>query len=217
LKARDAELDRLRSEKERDRPRSSSDKRRSLDDRPASQGSSKERRRSRHKHDGEEASSHGSRKRAGSGENGGAADSISKLDEELAQVRSLEPFLTKADGWSGSQVIQAIHDLNSEVLQFAASATDYCTFDHSPQPSTSKPTHTLQEVASRLGPQITRLLWTTDNSQDPTFVQLALQGCVSTCITQSLASFCMGLKPDDVLSQVYGHLHFSGTYNFNAL
>ncbi|KAJ3480286.1 hypothetical protein NLI96_g8451 [Meripilus lineatus] len=48
--------------------------------------------------------------------------------EQLAQLRSLEVFLTKTDGWSGAQVIQAVEDLNSEITHFAASAVESCSF-----------------------------------------------------------------------------------------
>ncbi|KAG2018289.1 hypothetical protein CC2G_007728 [Coprinopsis cinerea AmutBmut pab1-1] len=52
----------------------------------------------------------------------------STLTEHLAQHRSSETFLTRTDTWSGAQVIQAVHDINSQILQFAASATEMCRF-----------------------------------------------------------------------------------------
>jgi hypothetical protein len=126
-------------------------------------------------------------------------------DERRAQARSFETFLTKTDSWSGAQVIDAVKDLNAEILQFAASATDLCTFDKRPRSTPSRPTQALPDTAERLGPQFTRILATRDHTQDPILVQMALQGCIATCIKRAWSSFCIGFQPklDIILSQVY--------------
>lgn len=49
--------------------------------------------------------------------------------EQVAQLRSLDVFMTKTDGWSGAQVMQAVEDLNSEITHFAASAVESCIFE----------------------------------------------------------------------------------------
>ncbi|KAH7928098.1 hypothetical protein BV22DRAFT_1083726 [Leucogyrophana mollusca] len=139
---------------------------------------------------------------------GSAKDNMSSVsDEERAHMRSMENFLTKTDLWSGAQVIQAVQDLNSEILQFAASATELCTFTK--QRSTpTKLTQTTNEVATRLGPALSRILSTRDHSQDPMLVQLALQGCISFCISRALSSFCIGYqsKANITLTQIYTHM-----------
>ncbi|KAG6902841.1 hypothetical protein C0995_010726 [Termitomyces sp. Mi166 len=55
-------------------------------------------------------------------------------EEERARIRNAELFMTRTDTWSGAQVLQAVHDINSEILQFAASATELCKA----QPTASK-------------------------------------------------------------------------------
>jgi hypothetical protein len=209
LKAREAEVNRLQEERDRERLRA--EQRRGRAERPEDRSRSSEFRRNRDiLHGDDDAGSSGSgRRRASIGESNGTYGSLPKSEEGWAQVRSSETFLTKTDSWSGSQVIQALQDLNSEVLQFAASATDHSTFDQKSQSSASK--EASHDVIFRLGPRMAQILSTTDHAQDPTFVQFALQGCVSKCIARSLSSFCMGFKSDDVMAQVYGHLYFAGT------
>ncbi|KIK94382.1 hypothetical protein PAXRUDRAFT_828061 [Paxillus rubicundulus Ve08.2h10] len=125
-------------------------------------------------------------------------------EEERAQAKSTETFLTKTDLWSGAQVIQALQDLNSEILQFAASAVELCTFTKQ-HPAPAKVLQTKNEVSSRLGPTLTRILSTRDHSQDPMLVQMALQGCITYCISRALSSFCIGYqsKANITLTQIY--------------
>lgn len=138
--------------------------------------------------------------------------SLTESDEEQARTRSDEIYLTRTDSWSGAQVLQAVHDINSEILQFAASATELCTFDS--RPSSSKSIQAMHETSARLGPNLARILSNRDHSQDPILVQLALQGCVSMAIARALSSFCMGFpaKSDTVLSQVYSHMTLAGMF-----
>lgn len=139
-------------------------------------------------------------------------DNISTVsEEERAQARSSETFLNKVDVWSGAQVIQAVQDLNSEILQFAASATELCTFS---KQRSVKVNQTSSEVATRLGDALSRLLVTRDHSQDPMLVQLALQGCISYCVSRALSSFCIGYqsKANITLTQIYTHMSQSGEF-----
>jgi hypothetical protein len=210
LRARDSEIERLR--RERDDARRRATPRRSSNDGHASRRSSGERGASLPRSSGEEdeESSSEDDSRPSSRSSANRSNSLTNADEERAQARGSEIFLTKADSWSGVQIIQAIQDLNSEVLQFAASVTDNSTFDRDLQSSLPKDSKIVQNVASMLGHELTQILSTNDNAHEPTFVQFALQGCTSKCIARSLSSFCMGYKPDGVLAQVYGHLYFSG-------
>jgi len=130
------------------------------------------------------------------------------LDESRALSKTTEVFLTRTDTWSGAQVLQAIHDLNSEILQFSAAATDLCTFGKNVS-SSKAAVQATQDTASRLGPSVARILSGRDHSQDPILVQLVLQGCISTCIARALSVFCMGFptKADAVLTQIYSHMY----------
>jgi len=133
-------------------------------------------------------------------------------EEERARIRASEIYMTRTDSWSGAQVLQAVRDINSEILQFAASATELCTFDRDSRPSSSRSVQAMHETSSRLGPNLARILSNRDHSQDPILVQLALQGCVSICIVRALASFCIGFsaKTDTILAQVYSKMVMAG-------
>ena len=141
-------------------------------------------------------------------------DNVSTLsEEERAQAKSMETFLTKADLWSGAQVIQAVQDLNSEILQFAASAVELCVF--AKQRPINRPEG---DVASRLGKSLTRTLVNRDHSQDPMLVQIALQGCITYCISRALSSFCIGYqsKANHTLTQLYTNMfHFGALPHFH--
>ena len=136
-------------------------------------------------------------------------DDLSIAQEQAAHTKSLEIFLTKTDIWSGAQIIQAVIDLNSEVFQYAAAASDMCIFDRCPQAALSQG---LQDITNRLGPKFSLMLATRDHAQDPILVQFALQGCISTLVSIALSSFCIGLqgKSNVILSTIYSHIASSG-------
>jgi hypothetical protein len=216
LRARESEIERLRRERD-DARRKAAARRRSSEhgrgSRRSSSGSGERGASRLPKSSGEEdddESSEDDESRPSSRSSGNRSNLLTDADEERAQVQSSEVFLTKADSWSGVQIIQAIQDLNSEVLQFAASVTDNSAFDRQLQSSLPKESKIVQNVTSMLGHELAHILSTNDNAHEPTFVQFALQGCTSKCIARSLSSFCMGYKPDGVLAQIYGHLYFSG-------
>ena len=96
-------------------------------------------------------------------------------EKERTHLRGLDTFLTKVDRFSGAQIIQALQDLNSEILQFAASATELCTFDKYSRATPARTTQATKETATRLGPSLARFLSSRDHAQDPILVQLALQ------------------------------------------
>ena len=224
LRAREVEVETLRKDRDRlisdrfsrERPPSSLDRRRSQDIVRRRSNSSQSLLSQQIRlsadwsdhHDVETASqASGTQRRAGT-----PADNMSTVsEEERAQAKSLETFLTKTDLWSGAQVIQAIQDLNSEILQFAASAVELCTFVKQ-RPTQPKISQTQNDVSSRMGSSLTRTLFTRDHSQDPMLVQLALQGCISYCISRALSSFCIGYqsKANITLTQLHTHMFQSG-------
>lgn len=140
------------------------------------------------------------------------------VDEERARARVQETYLSRVDSWSGAQVLQAVHDLNSEILQFAASAVESCTFitpsststttPQTPNTSSTRMNQSLNDTSSRLGPTMTRLLHIRNHASDPLLVQLALQSSLALCTARALSSFIIGLpsKSDLLLSQIYSEM-----------
>ncbi|KZT00776.1 uncharacterized protein LAESUDRAFT_731929 [Laetiporus sulphureus 93-53] len=138
--------------------------------------------------------------------------------EEMARVKSRDVFLTKTDNWSGAQVIQAIDDLNAEINQFAASATESCTFARRRMrnPVARGNADADEESAPWLGEAFVRLLEARDHARDPILLQLALQASLATCCARSLALFCVGFpsKLDSLMSRVLTYMHSIGAFSF---
>lgn len=135
---------------------------------------------------------------------GATASTSMILEEHRAQLRSNETYMTRTDGWSGAQVMQAVKDLNSEIIQLASLATELCTFD-----SNGPSERQMEDTSARLGPNLAALLAARErNAQDPTLVGLALQAAMATCIARAMSTFALGLpsKSEVVLSQVYSHI-----------
>ncbi|KAK7050922.1 hypothetical protein VNI00_005034 [Paramarasmius palmivorus] len=143
--------------------------------------------------------------------NSSSDDTEHLYSEDYARLKTTEVFMTRTDSWSGAQVLQAIQDLNSEILQFSAAATDLCTFSKNNSTPTKVVAQATQDTVARLGPNLVKIISGRDHSQDPILVQLALQGCISTCVARALSVFCMGYptKADNVLTQIYSHIYAS--------
>ncbi|KAH8832714.1 hypothetical protein DL96DRAFT_1811307 [Flagelloscypha sp. PMI_526] len=131
------------------------------------------------------------------------------ISEERARRKSAEVFFTKTDTWSGKDVLQAVQDLNSEILQLSATVTEAYSFS-SAHVSVDDVTDAARSTGSRLGHGLTTLLVRREH-QDPMLVQLALQGCVTLVVARALSSFCLGLpsRPDTMLTQLHSHMHMA--------
>ncbi|KAH0585365.1 hypothetical protein H2248_008603 [Termitomyces sp. 'cryptogamus'] len=204
LRVRDAELEKTRQEREKDRMVAG---RRRSDLGPQTNSSSPPRDLVRH-------SSLDMRRTASPLRNGRSTSAeqdralmLAGSEEERARIRSTELYMTRSDSWSGAQVLQAVHDINSEILQFAASATELCSFTKNSRSSSARSVQAMHDTSSRLGPNLARILSNRDHSQDPILVQLALQGCVATCIARALSSFCMEAQPTASKWRALTHRH----------
>ncbi|OCH95335.1 hypothetical protein OBBRIDRAFT_788213 [Obba rivulosa] len=130
------------------------------------------------------------------------------LQERTEEVASLRTFLSKTDEWSGAQLIQALHDLNSEIVQLAASVAD--EFSSSLDRRVDLTRHSDRELVNNaLGPVMTNLLATRDHMADPTLVQFAIQAWEVSCVGKVLDAFCFGLPADvdQFLSGIFEHMH----------
>ena len=132
--------------------------------------------------------------------------------DEASPPPGLEVFLTKTDSFSGSQVLQAVQDLNTEIIQLAAGATENVSLqgrDKTPQARMNQAT---KGVSSRLGAAFSKLLATRDHSDEPALLQFGLQACVATCVARLLAVFCVGLPitTNELFLQLHTRLHAIG-------
>lgn len=123
-----------------------------------------------------------------------------------------EVFLNKTDSWSGAQVIQAVQDLNSEILQLSAAATESVTIQGRDKTSQARMNQATKGVSSRLGAPFARLLASRDHSEEPALLQFGLQACVATCVARLLGVFCVGLPltTNELFLQLHTRMHATG-------
>ncbi|KAI9461660.1 hypothetical protein BJY52DRAFT_1259332 [Lactarius psammicola] len=121
----------------------------------------------------------------------------------------LEVFLTKTDSCSGAQVLQAVQDLNTEIIQLAAGATENVTLQGRDKMPQARMNQANKGVSSRLGAAFAGLLVLRDHSDEPALLQFGLQACVATCVARLLGVFCVGLPlaTNELFLQLHTRLH----------
>ncbi|RPD72473.1 hypothetical protein L226DRAFT_573212 [Lentinus tigrinus ALCF2SS1-7] len=135
---------------------------------------------------------------------GDARQTILSQAEELASLKS---FLSKTDDWSGAQLLQALADLNAEILQLAASIAD--EFAPSLRADTRAPSAAKERdreiVGPALGKEMLKLLEEREHAGDPTLVQFALQAWEVWCVSRVMDAFCYGLpiEVDEALRLIF--------------
>lgn len=133
--------------------------------------------------------------------------------ERTEEVSSLKSYLSKNDEVSGAQILQALRDLNAEIVQLAASIAEEFSASMDRHINLAKPSD-MDLVSSVLGPVLTNLLATRDHEGDPTLVQFAIQAWEVVCIGKVLDSFCFGLpsEVDQAFLRIFDHMHRSGEF-----
>jgi hypothetical protein len=142
------------------------------------------------------------------------ANSVRTLESSGEELRSLKSFLTKTDDYSGQQIIQAVHDLNTEILQLAAAVSDEFPLTRR-SPGLWKESH-CEFVREAIGDGMLALLRDGDHEDDPTIVQLAIQAWEVWCCHQVLDAFCAGAPPevDRFLHDIFREMQSSGEILF---
>ncbi len=141
------------------------------------------------------------------------ASSVRSLESSGEELRTLKSFLTKTDDYSGQQIIQAVHDLNTEILQLAAAVSDEFSLSRC-APGLWKESH-CELVRGAIGDGMLALLRDGDHENDPTVVQLAIQAWEVWCCQQILGAFCAGVSPevDRFLNDIFREMQSSGRYS----
>lgn len=133
------------------------------------------------------------------------------LYERTEEVSSLRSFLSKTDDWSGAQLLQALRDLNAEIVQLAASIADEYAAVLDRRVDLTRPSDR-EFIEHALGTQMADLLARRDHAADPTLLQFAVQAWEVVCVNQILDAFCFGLpqEVDDMLVAVFERMHQLG-------
>jgi hypothetical protein len=137
------------------------------------------------------------------------ASSVRTLESNGEELRTLKSFLTKTDNFSGQQIIQSVHDLNTEILQLAAAVSDEFPLTRC-APSLWKESH-CELVREAIGDGMLALLRDGDHENDPTVVQLAIQAWEVWCCQQVLDAFCAGIpsEVDRFLNDIFREMQSS--------
>lgn len=142
---------------------------------------------------------------------GDARQTILSQAEELASLKS---FLSKTDDWSGAQLLQALADLNSEIIQLSASiAEEFAAVLRADTRAPSAAKERDREIVGpALGEEMLKLLESREHAGDPTLVQFALQAWEVWCAARVMDAFCYGLpaEVDEALKLVFERMQLEG-------
>ncbi|THH14265.1 hypothetical protein EW146_g6049, partial [Bondarzewia mesenterica] len=129
--------------------------------------------------------------------------SMRTLESNNEELATLKSFLNKTDDYTGSQILQAVQDLNTEIVQLAASVSE--EFPLSRRNGDLSKESDCEIVRNSIGEGMLELLKDGDHEEDPTVVQLAVQAWEVWCCKQIVHSFCFGVSPevDRFLSEVF--------------
>ena len=103
---------------------------------------------------------------------------VALLETRTSELKGAQTFLTKADTFSGADVILMVEGLNADILETAAYMTDTFDFGQSSQAiSTGRQQSVHESIESDLGKIMTKLL--VQHERDQTLIQIAVQACLS--------------------------------------
>lgn len=135
-----------------------------------------------------------------------------------AELASLKSFLNRIDDYTGSQILQAVQDLNTEIVQFAAAVSEEYPLGQGGGGAGGGELwrESDREIVRRaMGEGMCDLVKDGDHEQDPTVVQLAIQAWEVWCCRQAFEAFCWGIPPqvDQFLNEVFREMQITGTYS----
>ena len=103
---------------------------------------------------------------------------VALLETRTSELKGAQTFLTKADTFSGADLILMVEGLNADISETAAYMTDTFDFGQSSQAISTGRQHSVHEsVESVLGKNMTNLL--VQHERDQTLIQIAVQACLS--------------------------------------
>ena len=139
------------------------------------------------------------------------------LEMRTAELKGAEMFLTKADLLSNVEVVSLLENLNSEIMQIAASMTEELPIEEKKIDLEGKEQESdeMREAYARaedtVGPRMAELLKLSEHHEDPILVQLAVQASM-TAYTHWIISSWVFETPDDehMMSEIYARVREAG-------
>jgi len=139
------------------------------------------------------------------------------LDVRTAELKGAQAFLTKADQFSGADIIKLVEDLNGEIMQTAASMAEDLAIEEKkdsgqeegPESEEIKAAYTRTEEI--VGARMAELLRTSEHHEDPILIQIAFQTDMAAYTHWIVSSWCFESPEDeDMLSEIYARVREAG-------
>ena len=146
---------------------------------------------------------------------------VQLLDVRTAELKGAQAFLTKADQFSGADVIKLVEDLNGEIMQTAASMAEDLVVagkvnGHEEEPESSEIKDAYGRTEQIVGPRMAELLKTSEHYEDPILIQIAFQANMAAYTHWIVASWCFESPEDEhMLSEIYARVREAGKSTFS--
>jgi len=149
-----------------------------------------------------------------------------KQTSELLSVRTVElkgaqAFLTKADQLSGADIIKLVEELNTEIMQTAATMAEELAINEKKIDAEGKEQESdeSREASTRteeiVGSRMTELLKVSEHHEDPILIQIAFQTGMVAYAHWMISSWCFESPEDEhMLSEIYARVREAGEYLF---
>lgn len=146
------------------------------------------------------------------------------LEMRTAELKGAEMFLTKTDLLSNVEVVSLLENLNSEIMQIAASMTEELPIEEKridlegKEQESDEMRDAYARAEDTVGPRMAELLKLSEHHEDPILVQLAVQASM-TAYTHWIISSWVFETPEDehMLSEIYARVREAGKLNMNRI
>ena len=131
-----------------------------------------------------------------------------------AELKGAQAFLTKADQFSGADVIKSVEELNGEIMQTAASMAEELVIAKKLD-GQEEESEGIGEAYARaeeiVGPRMVELLKTSEHNEDPILMQIAFQANMAAYTHWIVSSWCFESPEDEhMLSEIYARVREAG-------
>ena len=139
---------------------------------------------------------------------------VALLETRTSELKGAQVFLTKADTFSGADLISMVQGLNADILDTAAYMTDTFDFGQTSQTiSTGRQQSVHERVGRGLGKLMAHLLVQVEHERDQTFIQIAVQACLSYWCHRIASVWIIDANStglNDTLADLYGIIGANG-------
>lgn len=144
------------------------------------------------------------------------AETTELLEHRTKELHGSQVFLTKADRFSGAEIIAMIESLNADIFQTAASMADALVDldGRSSKVDVGAVREGSLKTAEIIGNRMAELLRSSSPHEDLTFIiQTALQAALAACAHWVISSWCFRMHEDEhLLGKIYDRLRESGKF-----